>query len=68
MSQAANLQFDESSSVLLVIEAFIVFKRGNLLIVKTVWRFTPRHNCVSLQSVTEQHSAKTKLVLVSGDT
>lgn len=45
----ANLKFDESSSILLVIEPLIILKGGNLLIVQAVWRLTPHHNRVSLQ-------------------
>lgn len=44
----AHLKLDEASSIFLVIQAFIVLKGSNLLIIQAVWRLPAHHNCITL--------------------
>lgn len=45
----ADLEFDEACSVFLIIQAFVILKRSNLLIIQAVRRFPANNYCVALQ-------------------
>ncbi len=50
--QPQCLQLDESSGILLIIEAAIILEGGNLLVVEAVWGLATHYNDIALHDIT----------------